>query len=155
VKNWIKNWLGLNALALTVKAMDVQVRKELDSAASLYDALHTKVDELETPDLSDVESRLDDVEEKQNDLDPDDFVRSRDLDDQIDMWMSNSDFANEDKVREIFKEVSGDLSDNIDERITETVEEQVKELSKPSKEELKELIKVVLEEMVKKLAEAK
>lgn len=148
MKNWIKNWLGINALALTLKATDVQVRKELDEVTS-------KLDELETPDLSDVESRLDDVEEKQNDIDPDDFVRSNDLDDQIDMWMSNSDFANEDKVREVFEEMSGDLSDNIDERITETVEEQVKELSKPSKEELKELIKEVLEEMVKKLAEAK
>ena len=148
MKNWIKNWLGINALALTLKATDVQVRKELD-------AVTTKMDELEATDLSDVESRLDDVEEKCNDIDPDDFVRSNDLDDQIDMWMSNSDFANEDKVREIFEEVSGDLSDNIDERITETVEEQVKELSKPSNEELKELIKVVLEEMVKKLAEAK
>jgi hypothetical protein len=155
VKNWIKNWLGINALALTVKATDTQFRKELESAASLYDALHTKVDELETTDLSDVESRLDDVEEKCNDLDSDDFVKSGDLDDQIDMWMSNSDFANEDKVREIIEEESGDLSDNIDERITETVEEKVKELSKPSKEELKELIKEVLEEMVKKLAEAK
>ena len=144
MKNWIKNWLGINALALTV----VTVRKD-------YDKLSTQVDELETTDLSDVESRLDDVEEKQNDIDPDDFVRSNDLDDQIDMWMSNSDFANEDKVREVFEEMSGDLSDNIDERITETVEEQVKELSKPSKEELKELIKEVLEEMVKKLAEAK
>jgi hypothetical protein len=148
VKNWIKNWLGINALALTLKATDAQVRKELDAVTS-------KLDELETPDLSDVESRLDDVEEKQNDIDPDDFVRSNDLDDQIDMWMSNSDFANEDKVREIIQEESEDLSDNIDERITETVEEKMKELSKPSKEELKELIKEVLEEMVKKLAEAK
>lgn len=148
MKNWIKNWLGINALALTLKATDVQVRKELDAVTS-------KLDELETPDLSDVESRLDDVEEKQNDIDPDDFVRSNDLDDQIDMWMSNSDFANEDKVREIIQEESEDLSDNIDERITETVEEKMKELSKPSKEELKELIKEVLEEMVKKLAEAK
>jgi translation elongation factor EF-G len=148
VKNWIKNWLGINALALNLKATEVVFRKELD-------AVTTQVDELEATDLSDVESRLDDVEEKQNDIDPDDFVRSNDLDDQIDSWMSNSDFANEDKVREIFEEVSGDLSDNIDERITETVEEQVKELSKPSNEELKELIKVVLEEMVKKLAEAK
>jgi hypothetical protein len=144
VKNWIKNWLGINALALTVTT----VRKD-------YDKLSTQVDGLEATDLSDVESRLDDVEEKQNDIDPDDFVRSNDLDDQIDMWMSNSDFANEDKVREIIEEESGDLSDNIDERITETVEEKMKELSKPSKEELKELIKVVLEEMVKKLAEAK
>lgn len=148
MKNWIKNWLGINALALNLKATEVVFRKELD-------AVTTQVDELEATDLSDVESRLDDVEEKQNDIDPDDFVRSNDLDDQIDSWMSNSDFANEDKVREIFEEVSGDLSDNIDERITETVEEQVKELSKPSNEELKELIKVVLEEMVKKLAEAK
>lgn len=144
MKNWIKNWLGINALALTVTT----VRKD-------YDKLSTQVDGLEATDLSDVESRLDDVEEKQNDIDPDDFVRSNDLDDQIDMWMSNSDFANEDKVREIIEEESGDLSDNIDERITETVEEKMKELSKPSKEELKELIKVVLEEMVKKLAEAK
>lgn len=148
MKNWIKNWLGINALALTLKATDVQVRKELDAVTS-------KLDELETPDLSDVESRLDDVEEKQNDIDPDDFVRSNDLDDQIDMWMSNSDFANEDKVREIIEEESSDISDNIDERITETVEEKMKELSKPSKEELKELIKEVLEEMVKKLAESK
>jgi hypothetical protein len=121
VKNWIKNWLGINALALTV----VTVRKD-------YDKLSTQVDELEATDLSEVESRLDDVEEKCGELDPDDFVRSNDLDDQIDMWMSNSDFANEDKVREIFVEVSGDLSDNIDERITETVEEQVKRLHKSS-----------------------
>ena len=51
MKNWIKNWLGINALALTVTT----VRKD-------YDKLSTQVDELETTDLSDVESRLDDVE---------------------------------------------------------------------------------------------
>ena len=153
MKNWIKNWLGINALALTLKATDVQVRKELEAASSLYDALHTKVDELETTDLSDVESRLDDVEEKCGDIDPDDFVRSNDLDDQIEQWMSNSDYADSDRVRDIVQEETD--SDDLEEKITEAVQEQVKELTQPSKEELKELIKVVLEEMVKKLAEAK
>ena len=152
MKNWIKNWLGINALALTLKATDVQVRKELD-------ALETKVDELETPDLSDVESRLDDVEEKQNDLDPDDFVKARDLDDQIDMWMQSSDYCDRSACRDVFEEEAEEISDNLDEKIAEVVDEQVKELAngllKPSKEELKELIKEVLEEMVKKLAEAK
>lgn len=148
MKNWIKNWLGINALALTV----VTVRKD-------YDKLTTQVDELEATDLSDVESRLDDVEEKQNDLDPDDFVKSGDLDDQIEQWMSNSDYCDRDAVRDVFEQEAEEISDNLDEKITEVVEEQVKELaggsSSPSKEELKELIKVVLEEMVKKLAEAK
>jgi hypothetical protein len=148
VKNWIKNWLGINALALTV----VTVRKD-------YDKLTTQVDELEATDLSDVESRLDDVEEKQNELDPDDFVKSGDLDDQIEQWMSNSDYCDRDAVRDVFEQEAEEISDNLDEKITEVVEEQVKELaggsSSPSKEELKELIKVVLEEMVKKLAEAK
>jgi hypothetical protein len=148
VKNWIKNWLGINALALTVTT----VRKD-------YDKLSTQVDELEATDLSDVESRLDDVEEKQNDLDPDDFVKSGDLDDQIEQWMSNSDYCDRDAVRDVFEQEAEEISDNLDEKITEVVEEQVKELaggsSSPSKEELKELIKVVLEEMVKKLAEAK
>jgi len=146
MKNWIKNWLGINALALTLKATDVQVRKELDAVTS-------KLDELETPDLSDVESRLDDVEEKQNDIDPDDFVRCNDLDDQIEQWLSNSDYADCDRVRDIIQEEVD--SDDLEEKITEAVQEQVKELTQPSKEELKELIKVVLEEMVKKLAEAK
>lgn len=148
MKNWIKNWLGINALALTV----VTVRKD-------YDKLSTQVDELETTDLSDVESRLDDVEEKQSDLDPDDFLKSGDLDDQIEQWMSNSDYCDRDAVRDVFEQEAEEISDNLDEKITEVVEEQVKELaggsSTPSKEELKELIKVVLEEMVKKLAEAK
>lgn len=152
MKNWIKNWLGINALALTLKATDAQVRKELDAVTS-------KLDGLETPDLSDVESRLDDVEEKQNELDPDDFVKSSDLDDQIDQWMSNSDYCDRDAVRDVFEQEAEEISDNLDEKITEVVEEQVKELaggsSTPSKEELKELIKVVLEEMVKKLAESK
>jgi len=148
MKNWIKNWLGINALALTLKATDVVFRKELD-------AVTTKVDELEATDLSDVESRLDDVEEKQNDLDPDDFVKSGDLDDQIEQWLSNSDYCDRDAVRDVFEQEAEEISDNLDEKITEVVEEQVKELTKPSKEELKELIKVVLEEMVKKLAEAK
>jgi len=152
VKNWIKNWLGINALALNLKATDVVFRKELD-------AVTTKVDELETTDLSDVESRLDDVEEKQNDLDSDDFVKSGDLDDQIEQWMQNSDYCDQSAVRDVFEQEAEEISDNLDEKITEVVEEKVKELagdsSKPSKEELKELIKVVLEEMVKKLAEAK
>lgn len=148
MKNWIKNWLGINALALTLKATDVQVRKELD-------AVTAKLDELETPDLSDVESRLDDVEEKQNELDPDDFVRSNDLDDQIDMWMSNSDFCNEDKVNELINDNADELSDNIEEKVKEALENEVRECNRPSNEELKELIKVVLEEMVKKLAESK
>lgn len=148
MKNWIKNWLGINALALTLKATDAQVRKELDEVTS-------KLDELETPDLSDVESRLDDVEEKQNDFDPDDFVRSNDLDDQIDMWMSNSDFCNEDKVNELINEHADELSDKVEELVKDSLENEVIECNRPSNEELKELIKVVLEEMVKKLAEAK
>lgn len=148
MKNWIKNWLGINALALTVTT----VRKD-------YDKLTTQVDELEATDLSDVESRLDDVEEKQNDLDLDDYVKHEDLDDNIENWMSNSDYCDRAAVRDVFEQEAEEISDNLDEKITEVVEEQVKELaggsSKPSKEELKELIKVVLEEMVKKLAEAK
>jgi len=148
VKNWIKNWLGINALALTV----VTVRKD-------YDKLTTQVDELKATDLSDVESRLDDVEEKQNELDPDDFVRSNDLDDQIEQWMNSSDYCDSDAVRDVFEQEAEEISDNLDEKIAKVVLEQVKELaggsSKPSNEELKELIKVVLEEMVKKLAEAK
>lgn len=142
MKNWIKNWLGINALALTV----VTVRKD-------FDKLSTQVDELEAPDLSDVESRLDDVEEKQNDLDLDDYVKHEDLDDNIENWLSNSDYCDSDRVREIVQEEVD--SDDLEEKITEAVEEQVKELTQPSKEELKELIKVVLEEMVKKLAESK
>jgi hypothetical protein len=144
VKNWIKNWLGINALALTVTT----VRKD-------YDKLSTQVDELETTDLSDVESRLDDVEEKCNDIDPDDFVRSNDLDDQIDMWMSNSDFCNEDKVNELINEHADELSDKVEEMVKDSLENEVIECNRPTPEELKELIKVVLEEMVKKLAEAK
>jgi hypothetical protein len=144
VKNWIKNWLGINALALTVTT----VRKD-------YDKLSTQVDELEATDLSDVESRLDDVEEKCNDIDPDDFVRSNDLDDQIDMWMSNSDFCNEDKVNELINENAEELSDRVEEMVKDSLENEVIECNRPSNEELKELIKVVLEEMVKKLAEAK
>jgi len=144
VKNWIKNWLGINALALTVTT----VRKD-------YDKLSTQVDELEATDLSDVESRLDDVEEKCNDIDPDDFVRSNDLDDQIDMWMSNSDFCNEDKVNELINEHADELSDKVEELVKDSLENEVIECNRPSNEELKELIKVVLEEMVKKLAEAK
>lgn len=144
MKNWIKNWLGINALALTVTT----VRKD-------YDKLSTQVDELEATDLSDVESRLDDVEEKCNDIDPDDFVRSNDLDDQIDMWMSNSDFCNEDKVNELINENAEELSDRVEEMVKDSLENEVIECNRPSNEELKELIKVVLEEMVKKLAEAK
>ncbi len=144
MKNWIKNWLGINALALTVTT----VRKD-------YDKLSTQVDELETTDLSDVESRLDDVEEKCNDIDPDDFVRSNDLDDQIDMWMSNSDFCNEDKVNELINEHADELSDKVEEMVKDSLENEVIECNRPTPEELKELIKVVLEEMVKKLAEAK
>ena len=144
MKNWIKNWLGINALALTV----VTVRKD-------YDKLSTQVDELETTDLSDVESRLDDVEEKCNDIDPDDFVRSNDLDDQIDMWMSNSDFCNEDKVNELINENADELSDKVEEMVKDSLENEVIECNRPTPEELKELIKVVLEEMVKKLAESK
>ena len=142
MKNWIKNWLGINALALTVTT----VRKD-------YDKLSTQVDELEATDLSDVESRLDDVEEKCNDLDLDDYVKHEDLDDNIENWMSNSDYADCDRVRDIIQEEVD--SDDLEEKITDAVQEQVKELTQPSKEELKELIKVVLEEMVKKLAESK
>jgi hypothetical protein len=144
MKNWIKNWLGINALALTVTT----VRKD-------YDKLTTQVDELEATDLSDVESRLDDVESTVGDLDLDDYVKSEDLDDQIEQWLSNSDYCDSDRVRDICEEKADDLSGNLEEMVTEEVEKQVGELTKPSKEELKELIKVVLEEMVKKLAEAK
>lgn len=115
MRNWLLNWLGINALALTVTT----VRKD-------FDTLDQKVGELSIesePDLSDVESRLDDLEEKVGDIDPDDFVRSDDLDDQIDSWMSNSDFVNEDRVTELIDEQTEHLSDNLEEKVAEAVEE--------------------------------
>ena len=147
LKNWLANWLGLNDLALTLTT----VRKD-------FDLLDQKVGELSIesePDLTDVESRLDDLESTINDLDLDDYVKHEDLDDNIENWMQNSDYCDSDRVNELIEESTEELSDNLEEKVAEAVEEQIGEANKPSKEELKELIKVVLEEMVKRLAEQK
>jgi len=148
VRNWLANWLGLNDLALTLTT----VRKDF---VTLEEKVGTLSIESE-PDLSDVESRLDDLEEKVNDIDPDDFVRSNDLDDQIDSWMSNSDFVNEDRVTELIEEQTEELSDNLEEKVaeaveeidlTDKVEEVVKKMDKASfgdTEELKAIVTEVL-----------
>jgi len=148
VRNWLLNWLGINALALTLTT----VRKDF---VTLEEKVGTLSIESE-PDLSDVESRLDDLEEKVGDIDPDDFVRSNDLDDQIDSWMSNSDFCNEDRVTELIQEETEVLSDSLEEKVaeaveeidlTDKVEEVVKEMDKASfgdTEELKAIVTEVL-----------
>jgi len=148
VRNWLVNWLGINALALTLTT----VRKDF---VTLEEKVGTLSIESE-PDLSDVESRLDDLEEKVGDIDPDDFVRSNDLDDQIDSWMSNSDFVNEDRVTELIEEQTEELSDNLEEKVaeaieetdlTDKVEEVVKKMDKASfgdTEELKAIVTEVL-----------
>ena len=148
MRNWLLNWLGINALALTLTT----VRKDF---VTLEEKVGTLSIESE-PDLSDVESRLDDLEEKVGDIDPDDFVRSNDLDDQIDSWMSNSDFCNEDRVTELIQEETEVLSDSLEEKVaeaveeidlTDKVEEVVKEMDKASfgdTEELKAIVTEVL-----------
>ena len=151
MRNWLANWLGLNDLALTLTT----VRKDF---VTLEEKVGTLSIESE-PDLSDVESRLDDLEEKVNDIDPDDFVRSNDLDDQIDMWMSNSDFCNEDRVTELIEEQTEELSDSLEEKVaeaieeidlTDKVEEVVKKMDKASFGDTEEL-KAIVTEVIKTL----
>jgi len=142
VRNWLVNWLGINALALTLTT----VRKDF---VTLEEKVGTLSIESE-PDLSDVESRLDDLEEKVGDIDPDDFVRSNDLDDQIDSWMSNSDFVNEDRVTEIIEEQTEELSDSLEEKVAEAVEEVIKKMDKASFGDSEEL-KAIVTEVIKTL----
>lgn len=151
MRNWLKNWLGLNDLALTLTT----VQKDF---VTLEEKVGTLSIESE-PDLSDVESRLDDLEEKVNDIDPDDFVRSNDLDDQIDSWMSNSDFCNEDRVTELIEEQTEELSDKLEEKVaeaieetdlTDKVEEVVKKMDKASFGDTEEL-KAIVTEVIKTL----
>lgn len=151
MRNWLANWLGLNDLALTLNT----VRKDF---VTLEEKVGTLSIESE-PDLSDVESRLDDLEEKVNDIDPDDFVRSNDLDDQIDSWMSNSDFCNEDRVTELIEEQTEELSDSLEEKVaeaieeidlTDKVEEVVKKMDKASFGDTEEL-KAIVTEVIKTL----
>ena len=148
MRQFILIWLGLSDLAKTLN----EVQKNLDTLDQKVGALSIESE----PDLSDVESRLDDLEEKVNDIDPDDFVRSNDLDDQIDSWMSNSDFCNEDRVTEIIDERAEELSDSLEEKVaeaiedtdlTDKVEEVVKNMDKASfgdTEELKAIVTEVL-----------
>ena len=151
MRNWLANWLGLNDLALTLTT----VRKDF---VTLEEKVGTLSIESE-PDLSDVESRLDDLEEKVGDIDPDDFVRSNDLDDQIDSWMSNSDFCNEDRVTELIEEQTEELSDSLEEKVAEAieeidltvkVEEVIKEMDKASFGDTEEL-KAIVTEVIKTL----
>lgn len=148
VRQFILIWLGLSDLAKTLN----EVQKNLDTLDQKVGALSIESE----PDLSDVESRLDDLEEKVNDIDPDDFVRSNDLDDQIDMWMQNSEYCDSDRVRDIIEEETEELSDNLEEKVaeaieetdlTDKVEEVVKKMDKASfgdTEELKAIVTEVL-----------
>jgi hypothetical protein len=151
LKNWLKNWLGLNDLALTLTT----VRKD-------FDTLDQKVGELSIesePDLTNVESRLDDLESTVNDLDLDDYITTNDVDDHIENWMGNSDYCDSDRVNELIEESTEELSDSLEEKVaeaieevdlTDKVEEVVKKMDKASFGDTEEL-KAIVTEVIKTL----
>lgn len=151
LKKWLANWLGLTDLAVTLNT----VRKDFDTLDQKVGALSIESE----PDLSDVESRLDDLESTVNDLDLDDYVKHEDLDDNIENWMQNSEYCDSDRVRDIIEEETEELSDTLEEKVAEAVEEAdltdkveevVKNMDKASFGDTEEL-KAIVTEVIKTL----
>jgi BMFP domain-containing protein YqiC len=137
MKTLVLKLLGLNTLVATLTA----IRKENEELKKSLAALEEKVEEIEIPDM-------------------DDYVSHSDLDDNIENYLNNNDYATQSYCDD---EIESRVSDKVEEAIEEIdfedkVQEVVRDMDKASfgdENELKELIKKVLEEMVKRLAEQK
>jgi hypothetical protein len=141
MKKLVLKLLGLSTLAEEIAELkkfqrDLAVAQEGLSAK--VDEVSEKVDEVEIPDM-------------------DDYVLHSDLDDNIESYLNNNDYATQCWVEENVAEA---VEDNIDtDSIAEDVLEKVNDASpapmseETIKKEVSEAVKVTLEKMVKALAD--
>ena len=132
--------LGLDTLVTTV----LTLRKENEELKKSLAELTEKVDEMEIPDF-----------------DADDFVREDDVNDRIESYLNDNDYATQSYCDD---EIESKVSDAIEnEDIQSKIDEAIEGLdldSKPAstgeqdiEEKVSEAIKVTLEKMVKALAD--
>ena len=145
--------LGLNTLAEEIAELK-KFQRDLATAqeglSAKVDEVTEKVDEIEIPDM-------------------DDYVQTSDLDDNIESYLNNNDYATQCWVEENVAEAvennidTDSIADDVLEKINDDIEEKVRDLfndASPApmgvddiKKEVSEAVKVTLERMVKALAD--
>ena len=145
--------LGLNTLVEEFDLLKKQNEEFANRVKHLDDevnALEEKVDEIEIPDM-------------------DDYVASCDLDDNIESYLNNNDYATQCWVEENVQEAvenhvdTESITESVLEKVNDDIEEKVRDLfndASPApmsvediKKEVREATKVTLERMVKALAD--
>jgi hypothetical protein len=153
MKTLIMKLLGLNTLAEEIAELK-KFQRDLATAqeglSAKVDEVTEKVDEIEIPDM-------------------DDYVQTSDLDDNIESYLNNNDYATQCWVEENVAEAvennidTDSIADDVLEKINDDIEEKVRDLfndASPApmgvddiKKEVSEAVKVTLERMVKALAD--
>lgn len=153
MKTLIMKLLGLNTLAEEIAELK-KFQRDLATAqeglSAKVDEVTEKVDEIEIPDM-------------------DEYVQTSDLDDNIESYLNNNDYATQCWVEENVAEAvennidTDSIADDVLEKINDDIEEKVRDLfndaspAPMSKEEIqneiREAVKVTLERMVKALAD--
>jgi predicted transcriptional regulator len=131
MKKLIMKLLGLNTLVAEV----VRLKKENEELKKSLAELTEKVDEIEIPDF-----------------DADDFVREDDVNDRIESYLNDNDYASQSYVDD---EIESKVSDAVESAVedidlTDKVKEVVDEMDKPSfcdTEELKDIVRTVLRDI--------
>jgi uncharacterized protein YoxC len=153
MKKLIMKLLGLNTLVEEFDLLKKQNEEFANRVKHLDDevnALEEKVDEIEIPDM-------------------DDYVASCDLDDNIESYLNNNDYATQCWVEENVQEAvenhvdTESITESVLEKVNDDIEEKVRDLfndASPApmsvediKKEVREATKVTLERMVKALAD--
>jgi hypothetical protein len=133
MKKLLLKLLGLNTLVSELNTLKNEVLVLADENKELKKSLAEvteKVDEIEIPDM-------------------DDYVQGCDLDDNIESYLNNNDYATQNWVEE---EIESKVSDAVESAVedldlTDKVKEVVDDMDKPSfgdTEELKDIIRTVL-----------
>lgn len=140
--------LGLNTLVTELAELK-KFQRDLATAqeglSAKVDEVSEKVDEIEIPDM-------------------DDYVLHCDLDDNIESYLNNNDYATQSYVDDKFDEIDTDsIAEQVLESVDSDLEEKVRDLfndASPApmgvddiKKEVSEAVKVTLERMVKALAD--
>lgn len=134
MKTLVIKWLGLSALAETVKTLEAENKRLSDEVETLTE----KVEEIEIPDM-------------------DDYMRECDLE----SYLCDNEYVSSSYVDD---EIESKVSEKVEEAIDEAnIEEQVRDLfndASPApmseqeiKDEVSQAVRKVLEEMVKALAD--
>lgn len=153
MKKLIIKLLGLNTLAEEIAELK-KFQRDLATAqeglSAKVDEVTEKVDEIEIPDM-------------------DDYVNHSDLDDNIESYLNNNDYATQCWVEENVQEAvenhvdTESIAESVLEKVNDDIEERVRDLfndASPApmsvediKKEVREATKVTLERMVKALAD--